>query len=171
MVKLAIASQPSFAISDVEMRRPGKSYTIDTIRTLLDQYGGGTELFFIIGIDAFLEFPTWRSPDELLRLCHFVVVSRPGSTFTPLVHMPPLASLIAGANLHERIETLGLLNAHRLARLDIPIPEGKRIVLLALEPCDVSASEIRANVKQGRSAANLLPPLVESYILKHHLYS
>ena len=56
MVRLAIASDPSLAISDVEIRRPGKSYSIDTIRLLQQEYGAQTQLYFLIGLDAFLDF-------------------------------------------------------------------------------------------------------------------
>ena len=71
MVRLAIASDPTFAISDVEIRRPGKSYSIDTIRLLQQDYGAQTQLFFLIGLDAFLDFPSWREPQTLLKLCRF----------------------------------------------------------------------------------------------------
>jgi nicotinate-nucleotide adenylyltransferase len=176
MVRLAVDDDRRLAVSDVEIARARKSYTIDTIHVLSEQYGTNTELFFLIGIDAFVEFPTWKSPDELLLLCHFVVVSRPGSTFTPLVHMPCLSSIldaspsVFGTTLDERIAIVGRLDARRQSRLDIPVPGGKSVILLDVPPCDISASDIRTRVRQGRPLANLLPPPVESYILHHHLY-
>ncbi|HJT22332.1 MAG TPA: nicotinate-nucleotide adenylyltransferase [Nitrospira sp.] len=176
MVRLAVDHDDRLGISDVEINRKRKSYTIDTIHLLSGQYGKNTELFFVIGIDAFVEFPTWKSPDELLLLCHFVVVSRPGSTFTPLVHMPCLSSIldaspsVFGKTRHERLATVGRLDAHRQNLLDIPVPGGKSVILLDVPPCDISASDIRTRVRQGRPLANLLPPSVESYILQHHLY-
>ncbi len=104
MVRLAIASDPSLAISDVEIRRPGKSYSIDTIRLLQQEYGAQTQLFFLIGLDAFLDFPSWREPLTLLELCPFVVLSRPGLSFRslstvallPPIPYPSLADLDAG---------------------------------------------------------------------------
>src|SRR5258706_4232754 len=84
MVRLAIASDPSLAISDVEVRRPGKSFSIDTIRLLQQEYGAETQLFFLIGLDAFLDFPSWREPQTLLELCRFVILSRPGLSFRSL---------------------------------------------------------------------------------------
>jgi nicotinate-nucleotide adenylyltransferase len=93
MVRLAIASDPYFAISDVEIRRPGKSYSIDTIRLLQQEYGAQTQLFFLIGLDAFLDFPSWREPLTLLELCPFVVLSRPGLSFRSLstvTLLPPI---------------------------------------------------------------------------------
>ena len=83
MVRLAIASNPSLAISDVELRRPGKSYSVDTIRLLQQEYGAQTELVFLIGLDAFLDFPSWRDPRTILELCPFVVLSDPACRFVP----------------------------------------------------------------------------------------
>lgn len=177
MVRLAIESDRTLAVSDIEIRREGKSYTVDTIRVLREQYGTDAEFFFIIGIDAFLEFPSWKNTEELLHSCHFVVVSRPGSTFTPLVHMPALSPIISassaefGKDTHKCTVQLGRLDGRRQDRLDLQIPGGKTVILLNLPPCEISASDIRTRIRQGRAVANLLPPAVESYILHHHLYA
>ena len=161
MVRLAIASDPSLAISDVEIRRPGKSYSIDTIRLLQQEHVAHTQLFFLIGLDAFLDFPTWREPLTLLELCPFVVLSRPGLSFRslstmallPPVQQSPLADLDTGL----------------ISQLEVPLGK-QRLICLQLPPCAVSASDIRSRIRRGLPMANLLPPLVESYILQHHLY-
>ena len=161
MVRLAIASNPTFAISDVEIRRPGKSYTIDTIRLLQQEYGAQTQLFFLIGLDAFLDFPSWRDPQTLLKLCTFVVLSRPGLSFRSLstvALLPPIP-----------YPSLSDLDADRISRIEAPIGT-HGLICLKLPPSAVSASDIRARIRQGLPAANQLPPLVESYILHHHLY-
>jgi nicotinate-nucleotide adenylyltransferase len=161
MVRLAIVSDASFAISDVEIRRPGKSYSIDTIHLLKQEYGPQTQLFFLIGLDAFLDFPSWRDPLTLLELCQFVVLSRPGLAFRSLSAIPLLPPIPQSL--------LADLDAGRISRVEIPI--GKQgLICLQLLPCAVSASDIRARIRQGLPVANLLPPLVESYILQHHLY-
>ncbi|MEK6585261.1 MAG: nicotinate-nucleotide adenylyltransferase, partial [Nitrospirota bacterium] len=123
MVRLAIADNPLFTVSDIEMRRKGKSYSIDTIRALQHYYGPSTELFFIIGLDAFLDFPTWREPKELLRICHFVVVPRPGQSFRAL----------AGMSLLPTLDPDGLtgLDTGALNRLDIAIPSASGVTCLA----------------------------------------
>ena len=59
------------------MRRPTKSYSIDTVHELQKEFGPAAELFFIIGLDAFLELHTWKQAPELLRACHFIVLGRP----------------------------------------------------------------------------------------------
>lgn len=161
MVRLAIASDPSLSISDVEVRRSGKSYTIDTIRLLQQEYGPEARLFFLIGLDAFLEFPTWRDPATLLTLCSFVVLSRPGLSFQALSGLP-LIPPIPQASLVE-------LDAGRSLRLDVPVG-AQSLICLRLPPNSVSASDIRARIAQGAPTANLLPPVVESYILQHHIY-
>lgn len=161
MVHLAIGSDSAFAISDVEIRRPGKSYTIDTIRQLQQEYGAQTQLFFLIGLDAFLDFPSWRDPHTLLKLCSFVVLSRPGLSFRSLSTVPLLPSI--------PYPSLADLDAGRISRIEAPI-ETHGLICLKLPPSSVSASDIRTRIRQGLSAANLLPPLVESYILHHHLY-
>ena len=161
MVRLAIASDPSLAISDVEIRRPGKSYSIDTIRLLQQEYGVHTQLFFLIGLDAFLDFPSWRAPLTLLELCSFVVLSRPGLSFRSLTTvslLPPISPL-----------SLADLDAGRISRIEVPLGT-QHLTCLRLPPCTVSASDIRVRIRQGLPVANLLPPLVESYILRHHLY-
>lgn len=162
MVRLAIAGEASFEVSDVELRRPTPSYSIDTVRTLLGEYGPNTGLFFIIGLDAFLEFPGWRQASELLRACHFVVVPRPGAAFLSLSAMPLLPEL-APAQLQA-------LDARRRDRVDIPVPGGSGLTLLGLPPCDASASDIRNRLRKRGSLSNLLPASVESYIMRYGLY-
>jgi len=161
MVRLAIASDPSLAISDVEVRRPGKSYSIDTIRLLQQEHGARTQLFFLIGLDALLDFPSWREPLTLLELCPFVVLSRPGLSFRSLSTMALLPP-IPQASLAD-------LDAGRISQLEVSLGT-QRLTYLQLPPCTVSASDIRSRIRRGLSVANLLPPLVESYILQHHLY-
>jgi nicotinate-nucleotide adenylyltransferase len=162
MVRLAIADSPLFMVSNIEIQRKGKSYSIDTVRALQHHYGPSTELFFIIGLDAFLDFPTWREPYELLTICHFVVVPRPERSFQALAEMPLLP------NLHP--PALAQLDTGEQKRLDIVIPSCPGITCLTIPPCPTSASEIRRRVRNGLPLANMLPPAVESYILRHSLY-
>jgi len=161
MVRLAISSDPTLAISDVEISRPGKSYTIDTIRLLQQTYGVHTQLFFLIGLDAFLDFPSWREPRTLLQLCRFVVLSRPGLLFRSLSTVPLLPPI--------PVPSLMDLDAGRISRIEAPLGT-QGLTCLKLPPSPISASNIRSQISQGHPVANLLPPLVESYILQHHLY-
>lgn len=161
MVRLAIGSDPVLGISDIELRRAGKSYSVDTVRQLQQEYGPQTQLFFLIGLDAFLEFPTWREPEKLLSLCSFVVIFRPGLSFLSLAGVPLIPPFPK--------QILADLDASRLTQCEVSTGV-HRLICLRLPPCEISASDIRKRLKQGQSTANLLPPLVESYILSHHLY-
>jgi nicotinate-nucleotide adenylyltransferase len=78
MLKLAIKGNPRFDISDFEIKKEGKSYSIDTIKYLRSQYPGGTKFFFIIGSDLLTTLHTWKSIDELKDLVSFISVNRPG---------------------------------------------------------------------------------------------
>jgi nicotinate-nucleotide adenylyltransferase len=162
MVRLAIADSPSFDISDIEIRRTGKSYSIDTIRELQRHYGPSTQLHFIIGLDAFLDVPTWKEAQTVLSTCRFVVVPRPGQSFRALATLSMLPKLESHA--------LAQLDSRELPRLDIAIPSCPGICCLSLPPCSTSASDIRERIRQGTTLANVLPPSVESYILQYRLY-
>ncbi len=78
MVRLAVAGNPAFAVSDIELRRPGVSYTVDTVRALREKLGAGAQIYFLIGMDTVAELAAWREVARLARLCKFVPLSRPG---------------------------------------------------------------------------------------------
>ena len=78
MTVLATASNPHFVVSRVEIERPGPSYAVDTVKIFRQQFGEERELFFITGLDAVLEILTWKSHEELVQLCRFIAVTRPG---------------------------------------------------------------------------------------------
>lgn len=162
MVRLAVANTPEFDVSTIEIDRTGKSYSIDTVREIRGQYGQSWEIFFIIGLDAFLDFPTWRNPEAILKICHVVVVPRPGQAFRTL------ANLSLCPNLDP--ESLTQLDTGAIERLEIAAPDALGITCLSIAPCPISASEIRQRIRNGLPLANMLPPSVESYILQHSLY-
>jgi nicotinate-nucleotide adenylyltransferase len=78
MALLATQDNSHFSVSDLEMNRPGKSYTIETVRELQEKYEGA-EIYFIVGLDSALEIFTWKDPEKLLGLCRFISVQRPFS--------------------------------------------------------------------------------------------
>ncbi|MBS1128005.1 MAG: nadD, partial [Nitrospirae bacterium] len=80
MVRLAIKGNPHFTVSDMEIKRGGRSYTIDTIEALRQAHTG-PDLYFITGLDSFLEIRTWKEWQRLMELCSFVVLSREGCRF------------------------------------------------------------------------------------------
>lgn len=110
MVNLATATNPNFSISDIEIKRPGKSYTLDTVKEFKEMYKGAT-IYFITGADAVAEISTWKNVEELPRLCEFIAVSRPGYPLhideenfiqhTHLFEVPALA--ISSTDIRRRI--------------------------------------------------------------------
>ncbi len=111
MTVVATAANPLFSVSRTDIDRPGPTYTYDTLRALLGQYGDDSELFFITGADALAQILGWVRGDELFALAHFVGVSRPGydpvdlSDFpagaVTLVDIPALA--ISSSDLRARV--------------------------------------------------------------------
>jgi nicotinate-nucleotide adenylyltransferase len=88
MLHIALADNPAFAASDVELTRPGPSYTVDTLRLLKEQYPTA-ELFFLTGTDAVRDLPKWRQPEEILSLARFLVAARPGVDKADVLHALP----------------------------------------------------------------------------------
>ena len=162
MVRLAVADTSEFDVSTIEIDRTGKSYSIDTIREIRGHYGQSCEIFFIIGLDAFLDFPSWRNPEAILKSCHVVVVPRPGQVFRALTKLSLFQNLDP--------ESLTQLDTGAIEKLEIAVPDALDITCLSISPCPISASEIRRRIRNGLPLANMLPPSVESYILQHSLY-
>ncbi len=160
MVRLALAGNPAFEPSDIEIRRGGRSYTVDTIEALLQMHRRD-ELYFITGLDSFMEIQTWHRWQNLLSLCRFVVLSRPGYRFTDLTKIDFIQS--AGAGLEELDNN---------TRSQSVIRAGTFEVFLETIPLyDISSTDIRKRVKEGRSIKYLLPEAVETYIIKNKLYA
>jgi nicotinate-nucleotide adenylyltransferase len=158
MVRLAIAPFPYFELSEIETSRSTKSYSIDTIREIKKLYPSDTDLVFIIGLDAFLELPTWKDPAGLSAACDFAVVSRPGSSFKSIKGMPLLFN--EDQTLLDSLDS-GLEEVARLR-----LTTGRSIWAITMLPCNVSAQAIRQRLRNKQNLENSLPPSVESYILQ-----
>jgi nicotinate-nucleotide adenylyltransferase len=87
MVRAAVAGDPRFRVDDLELRREGPSYTVDTLRALRAREPG-VELYFVTGADNLREIPGWRAPDEILRLARLAVVTRLGEAVPPHPGIP-----------------------------------------------------------------------------------
>lgn len=159
MVRLAVSNNAFFEASDLEIRRGGISYTIDTIEELLRLYTNA-ELYFMTGLDAFMEIQTWRRWKEFLTLSRVVVMTRPGHDVNDLYKidfMKDSRSELTGRDRGDR--------AHGVMRC------GEFTVHLVTIPLfDISSTDIRRRVKQGASIKYLLPEAVETYIIKNKLY-
>lgn len=156
MVRLAVARNPRFRASTVEISRPGVSYSIDTVRYFAARKRPEDELYFIIGLDAFREIAKWKDFTEIFLLCNFIVTSRPGSK-----ESDPLKGTGVAVKKLFCYDFRGRNYRHR---------SGTRIFFIELTDIAISASEIRALVRRGKSIRYLVPSVVEKYIKQRHLY-
>lgn len=156
MVRLAVADNPHFAASDLEKVRGGRSYSIDTLRTLHQEHPGD-EFYFIIGGDSFRDISTWHDYASIFSLCHLVAVQRPRATFESLAKALPVAI----ANEFCYNEPAKMLTHS----------SGCNVYALHGVLLDISSSHIRALVRAGRSIRYLVPEAVEQYIQEQRLYT
>lgn len=160
MVRLAITGNPRFRMSDIEIRRGGRSYTVDTIEELRRSHRGA-DFSFITGLDSFLEIRTWKDWERLLTLCSFVVLSREGCRFRDLAGL---------GFLQIPLEELERLDEHQI--LSVATRSGDMRVSLERIPLyDISSTDIRERVRSGRSVKYHLPEAVERYIIENKLYA
>lgn len=163
MIRRAVAGCPGFEVSDVELNRSGPSYTIDTVEFFRRTLPQSSELYFILGIDAFLEIDTWKSFRELLQRVPLVVVSRPGSGL--------FQAGAAGAAL-QRFVRERISDRYRPADDGIRLvhPEKQAICFTAVSPADVSSSRIRERIRTGGAIDGMVPESVRQYIAEKRLY-
>lgn len=142
MCRGAIADNPFFDVSAIEVARGGDTYTIDTLRTLRAHYLKNVELFFIAGADAIASVSKWKDSDEMGKLARFVGVDRPG---------------------YE-------LSEERRAAIKASAP-GIDISFLTIEALAISSSELRNRLESGRSIRYLTPQVVVDHVMEHKLYT
>ncbi len=141
MVQLAINDNPLFEVDDIEVRRGGKSFTVDTI-TAYNESEPEANFFFIIGSDSLLDLHLWKKIDQLTSMCTIVTVTRPG--FEPEL---PRSEKISQA-------TAQTLRSH----------------ILVGHTCEIASSEIRFRVAHNKSIRYLVPNAVVNYMKVHNLY-
>lgn len=160
MIRLAIKGNIHFTVSDIEIRRGGRSYTIDTVEALRQAHMGA-DLYFITGLDSFLEIGTWKEWERLLTLCTFVVLSRDGYRFRDISKLEFLnapendLSALDGREKEQTVIRTGNMRIH-LERIPF---------------YDISSTDIRTRVRGGRSIKYHLPEAVEHYIIENKLYA
>jgi nicotinate-nucleotide adenylyltransferase len=108
MVRAAVAGDERFEVDDLELRRPGASYTVDTLRELAVRHPGA-ELFFIVGVDQLREFHSWREPEEVARLAHLAVMAREGESVPregpfPVIPIPVTRVDLSATEVRRRVE-------------------------------------------------------------------
>jgi nicotinate-nucleotide adenylyltransferase len=152
MVRRAAASNPSLEVSDLEVRRSGPSYTVDTLAELGRRIPGA-RLWFLVGADTLRDLESWQEPARLFELASFAVATRPGQP-------ADLRALLPAALARPFLEGPdGLVH-----------PSGHEIRSIPFTPLAISASDIRRRVARGASLRYLVPDEVIELITKHHLY-
>lgn len=141
MTLLATASNEYFEVIDLETKRKGTSYTIDTIRELKDIYID-SEFYFITGADAILEIETWKDTEELLGICKFIAATRPGFN----------------------------VNELKSGIKELENKYNRQISSLTIAPLDISSTDIRKRLKSGKTIKYMVPDSVINYINKKQLY-
>ena len=141
MCRLAFKDMDGVIVSDLEIRREGKSYTVDTLREF---YHPDNRLFFLMGTDMVLTLGQWREPAEIFKLCYPVYIRRE-----------------ADKSLDDQI-------VQKITEYNQKY--GKVVRRITAPPIDLSSSTVRAVVAQGRSIQGLVPPAVENYIKEKGLY-
>ena len=141
MVRIAIASNPFFRVSSIEVDRPGPTYTLDTLVALREELGREAELHFILGTDALQDMPRWKEPNRILELC------------TPVVFTRPEYENVSPTRMEEALPGIA-----------------KKVRVLRDPQIGVSGTEIRRRVADGTSIRYLVPEGVERFIMEHRLY-
>jgi len=144
MVRLAVAGESGWEVSDCELRRDGPSYTIDTVVEFRERLGAETPIAWVIGADTLPELASWYRVEELVELCRIVTAARPGWERPDVA---PLRARLAEAQVRRLAGDI----------LDTP-----RI--------DIAATDIRRRVREGRSIRYLVPDAVREYIERRRLY-
>ena len=151
MVELAVRSHPRLMASSLEIEARERSYSIITLNKVKTIFPDA-QIFFILGVDAFLEIETWKSYREVLEQCRFIVISRPGFD-------------LAAARRALPAEYEGMFS-----EAGGGLPEPFRIFLLAIPALDISSTDIRRRIRHDQSIRGLVPESVEEYIRRKNLY-
>ncbi len=141
MCRLAFSHIPRTEVSDMEFRRPGKSYTVLTLKELSRK---GRRLVMLVGTDMFLTLDTWYRTEEIFRLADIAVINREDEP-----------------EVHQAIEARAKAYRERY---------GARILYIDASPLTVSSTEVRSILRSGGDTADILTPEVAKYIKKRRLY-
>jgi len=154
MCQLAAEHNQNFVVSDMESKRQGKSFSIDTLSDFKTRRPND-RLHFILGMDAFLDILTWQDFRDLFSLSHFIVMARPG---------------YSRSRVEEVLENVSPEFRHDPRKGRYLHPSGQYVYFWETTLLDISSTRIRHYVKESKSIRYLLPENVEEYIYSHGLY-
>ena len=166
MVSLATIFTPYFSVSSIEIDRPGRSYSVETVQELRKIYGKDSIFYFIVGVDAFLEISTWKNAKELLASVQFIVTARPGWRLDDVERSLKSKKLVKLGNPRFRYLKISEIDSEA----KIKTPEEGLVLLVEVVSHDISSTEIRHLVEEGRSIRFLVPDTVAAYMDKNQLY-
>ena len=157
LVALALEGRSGWRLSDAELLRTGPSYTAHTLKALHAEGWSASQIFFILGSDAFAEIATWYDFPAVLDAANFAVIARPGTTLDQ--------ATARTSAVNQRLRQVAAASGATL-------PEGPEtgIFLVETDAPDISSSDIRRRLAAGQSIEDLVPPAVARYIQTHHLY-
>ncbi|WP_111497348.1 MULTISPECIES: nicotinate-nucleotide adenylyltransferase [Marinobacter] len=153
MLEAAVAGEPGLVLDARELKRDAPSYTVDTLAELRDEVGPGEPLAMVVGTDSFAAIDRWDRWRELLELAHIIVVQRPGYD----VPEDSVAGELLAANRGTDADSLRACPAGRVWAVNLPL-------------LDISATSVRAAIREGRSPRFLLPDPVWRLIREEGLY-
>jgi nicotinate-nucleotide adenylyltransferase len=159
MVRASVEGVDGVEVLDLELRREGPSYSLQTVLEVKEAHPG-SEVLFLIGTDAFSEIGSWHRYRELLEACDFLLLPRPGT--------PPEAAFPPGVRLEPEGNRCYSLASN--TGCSYRLPGGRNLLCPALPVLDISSSSIREKVRRGKSIRGLVAPEVERYIGEHSLY-
>jgi nicotinate-nucleotide adenylyltransferase len=153
MVKAAIADQPAFVVDDREVRRTGVSYSVDTLTEVRGEYPQRS-LCLLLGMDAFLGLPNWHRWRDLLDLAHIIVAHRPGwraPTMGPLGEVMVDRGTGSVRDLHE--QRAGRIYVHAVTQLEISSTELRQLISQGRDPRYIVPEEVRRIIRETRCYA------------------
>jgi nicotinate-nucleotide adenylyltransferase len=156
MVRSATADNETLGVSDLELRRGGTSYSVETLEVLRKEYGSGSELYFAMGDDAFAEIETWKDWPRIFAMAHIIVVARPG----------------AGERLPQDLLPVEAREAFCYSETEDAYTHtsGNKVYFRDVGALQISSTTIREFVRTGRSIRDLVPETVRELIQRHGLY-
>lgn len=164
MIHLAIEGHSGITVSDVELNRPGPSYTIDTVFHFKQTFADGSRIYLIMGLDAFLEINTWKSHAELLEQIAFIIMARPNKDYPDAHQGWKILEDYLKFNLSADYEFVDEPEGYR--------SEGKSpIHIIDINALDISSTKIRQNVKKKKGIERLVPAGVAEFIQSKGLYT
>ncbi|MBW1649272.1 MAG: nicotinate (nicotinamide) nucleotide adenylyltransferase [Deltaproteobacteria bacterium] len=162
MLRLAVKDYPYFEISDIEIKKDGISYSIDTINYFISEYQKAS-LFFITGYDAFIELHTWKSYKKLLNIIQFIVMARPNPSCSDSDAMKSDIDNYLKKTIDSEYKFSQSKNTYLHS-------QKKRVFFADILPTDISSANIRLAVKKGKDITNAVTKKTADYIKKNRLY-